>query len=226
MDSVRSHLVRRGSGLVLLLDPPFDQPQPHPGYIAGYPPGIRENGGQYTHAALWTVMALARLGSGDEATELFHMLNPVNHARTREQAERYRVEPYVVAADISAHPDHEGLGGWTWYTGSAGWMYRIGLEEILGLKKLGKTFSVDPCIPAAWSGFRIRWRTGGAVFEIEVQNPHGRSRGIRAAWLDEREADASALPLVDDGRTHRVRVVLGTRGERVDDRSPAAASHA
>jgi cyclic beta-1,2-glucan synthetase len=227
MDSVRTHLVRRGSGLVLLLDPPFDQPQPHPGYIAGYPPGIRENGGQYTHAALWTVMALARLGSGDEATELFHMLNPVNHARTREQMERYRVEPYVVAADISAHPDHAGLGGWTWYTGSAGWMYRIGLEEILGLKKLGQAFALDPCIPAAWSGYSIRWRTGSSVYEIEVQNPHGRSRGIREAWLDGREADPRALPLLDDARTHKVRVVLGAPGEAVEERPPATVvSHA
>jgi cyclic beta-1,2-glucan synthetase len=209
MDSVRTHLVRRGAGLVLLLDPPFDAPRPDPGYIGGYPPGVRENGGQYTHAALWTVMALARLGSGDEAAELFHMLNPINHARTRAEAERYKVEPYVVAADVSAHPGHAGRGGWTWYTGSAAWMYRIGIEEILGLRRHGRSFELSPCIPSSWPAFSISWRHGGTRFEIEVKNPDRRCRGVAEAYLDGQPVEPRNIPLLDDGGTHRVRVVLG-----------------
>ena len=153
MDAVRTHLVRRATRAVLLLTPPFDQSTQDPGYIKGYPPGMRENGGQYTHAAIWTIMAVARLGNGDEAMELFHMLNPANHTRTPADVERYKGEPYVTAGDVYAHPAHSGRGGWTWYTGSAGWMYRAGLECILGLKRHGDTFEVDPCIPAAWPEF-------------------------------------------------------------------------
>ena len=152
MDAVRAHLVRRGHRLLALLTPPFDRSAQEPGYIKGYPPGVRENGGQYTHAAVWTVMAMARLGYGDEAVELFHMLNPVNHTRTAADVERYKAEPYVLAGDVFAHPAHAGRAGWTWYTGSAGWMYRAGLESILGLRRRGATFEIDPCIPAAWPG--------------------------------------------------------------------------
>jgi cyclic beta-1,2-glucan synthetase len=209
MDAVRTHLMRRGPGLVLLLDPPFDDPHPHPGYIASYPPGIRENGGQYTHAALWTVMALCRLGRGDEAAELFHMINPVNHSRTREQAERYKVDPYVVAADVSSHPDHAGRGGWTWYTGSAGWMYRIGLEEILGLERRGAVFSMDPCIPATWSGFKLVWKSEHATYQIEVDNTARRCRGVARTLFDGRPVDPRAIPLAADGKTHRVQVTMG-----------------
>jgi cyclic beta-1,2-glucan synthetase len=144
MDAVRTHLVRRGPRLVQLPTPPFDQSAQDPGYIKGYPPGVRENGGQYTHAAVWLVMAMAQRGSGDEAVELFHMLNPVNHARTPADLERYKAEPYVMAGDVCAHPAHAGRAGWTSYTGSAGWMYRAGLESILGLRRQGSTFALDP----------------------------------------------------------------------------------
>ena len=160
MDAVRVHLVRREAQLVLLLTPPFDRMAHDPGYIKGYIPGVRENGGQYTHAALWTVMALARLGIGDESMELFHMLNPINHARTPEGVDRYRVEPYAVAADVYAHPMHVGRGGWTWYTGSAGWMYQTAIGSLLGLQRRGDTFSVRPCIPAMWPGFSLEWKHG------------------------------------------------------------------
>src|SRR3989454_4040637 len=130
MDAVRTHLVRRAAQVVLVLTPPFDQSAQDPGYVKGYPPGVRENGGQYTHAAVWTVMAVARLGNGDEAVELFHLLNPINHTRSAADVERYKAEPYATAGDVYAHPAHAGRGGWTWYTGSAGWMYRAGLESI------------------------------------------------------------------------------------------------
>ncbi len=154
MEAVRAHLVRRDAQLVLLLTPPFDQMAHDPGYIKGYLPGVRENGGQYTHAALWAIIALARLRLGDEAMELFHMINPVNHTRTPEALERYRAEPYVVAADVYAHPAHLGRGGWSWYTGSAGWMYQTAIEGLLGLRRAGRSFSMDPSIPALWADTR------------------------------------------------------------------------
>ncbi|HEX9581657.1 MAG TPA: hypothetical protein VF970_11190, partial [Gemmatimonadales bacterium] len=171
-----------------------------------------ENGGQYTHAALWVVMAVAQQGNGDEAVELFHMLSPVNHARSPGDVERYQVEPYVVAGDVSVQPGQAGRGGWSWYTGSAGWMYRAGLESILGLRRRGSTFEMDPCIPSSWPGYRITWRFGRACYEITVQNPEGRCRGVREAELDGRAVDARAIPLTDDGETHAVVVRLGERG--------------
>jgi cyclic beta-1,2-glucan synthetase len=216
IDAVRTHLIRRGHQMVLLLWPPFDRSAQEPGYIKGYPPGVRENGGQYTHAALWVVMAMARLGSGDEAVELFHMLNPVNHSRSTSDAARYKAEPYVVAGDVSAHVEHAGRGGWSWYTGSAAWMYRAGLESILGLERRGEKFQVEPCIPSSWSEYEIVWRFGRTRYEITVSNPEGRCRGVSEAELDGSPVDPRALPLSDDGVTHRVRVVMGKRngGER------------
>src|SRR6185295_7499635 len=155
MSALDTHLVRLDPGLVLLLAPPFDDTPLEPGYIKGYVPGVRENGGQYTHAAAWSVIAFAALGDGERAAELFALLNPINHARTRADVERYKVEPYVIAADVYAEPPHVGRGGWTWYTGSAGWMYRAGLESILGIRVRGARLEIDPCIPGAWSGFSV-----------------------------------------------------------------------
>jgi len=209
MDGVRAHLIQRDSQLSLLLTPPFNSKGPNPGYIQGYVPGIRENGGQYTHAALWTLMSIARQGNGDEAVELLHMTNPLNRTRTPSEVERYKVEPYAMAADIYAHPAHRGRGGWTWYTGSAGWTYRAIVETILGLKRQGNAFRVNPSIPAAWPGFSIRWRLGKTVYEITVENPLGRTRGVGRAELDGAPVDPEAIPLMIDGRTHAVRVVLG-----------------
>ena len=209
LDAVRAHLVKRGTSQVLLLQPPFDVSAQDPGYIRGYPPGVRENGGQYTHAAIWVVMAVAALGSGDEAVELFHMLNPINHSRSRADVERYKAEPYVLAGDVYAHPEHAGRGGWSWYTGAAGWLYRAGLESILGLRLAGKTFALAPCIPAAWSGFSLTFRYGGSRYEITVENPHQRCRGVASALLDGVRVDPAAVPLADDGAVHRLAVVLG-----------------
>jgi cyclic beta-1,2-glucan synthetase len=210
MDAVRTALVARGSQLVLLLDPPFDRSAQDPGYIKAYPPGVRENGGQYTHAAVWVVMALARLGSGDEAAELFHLLNPVNHARTAADIERYKTEPYVVAGDVYARAPHAGRGGWSWYTGSAAWMYRAGLESILGLRRRGQTFSVDPCIPSSWPEYEIAWQFQSTKYLIAVSNPERQCRGVLKATLDDVLINAAAIPLIDDGVTHTVRIVLGT----------------
>ena len=210
MAAVEEFLVRRGDGLILLFTPPFDHPPHDPGYVQGYLPGVRENGGQYTHAALWTVLAFAALGDGDKAGELFAILNPVNHASTRSGVHRYKVEPYVVAADVYAEGPHVGRGGWTWYTGAAGWMHRVGLEWILGFRVRGGTLHLDPCIPRAWSGFEIRFRYHSAVYEIRVDNPRGVPRGVSSVRLDDRVlADPQAIELTDDGATHRVQVVLG-----------------
>ncbi len=209
MDAVRTSLVVRGSQMLLLLHPPFDRSAQDPGYIKGYPPGVRENGGQYTHAAVWMVMALARLGSGDEAAEFFHMLNPINHGRTAADVARYKTEPYVMAGDVYARPPHAGRGGWSWYTGSAGWMYRAGLESILGLRRRGDTFVIDPCIPSSWPDYTIAWRFLDSRYDITVSNPMRRCRGVATATLDGARVDAGGIPLLNDGRTHDVRVVLG-----------------
>ncbi|HEV3029407.1 MAG TPA: hypothetical protein VG457_17645 [Planctomycetota bacterium] len=211
MDAVRTQLIRRGSGIVLLLAPPWDQSAHDPGYIKGYVPGIRENGGQYTQAALWTAMAIARLGSGDEAMELFHMLNPVNRARSEADVEKYKVEPYAMAADVYAHPLHLGRGGWTWYTGSAGWAYRMGLESLLGFIRRGSVFALDPCIPSVWKTFSLVWRIDSTRYEIVVENPAGRCRGVLAAWLDGHPVDPASIPVVRDGLSHQVRAVLGKK---------------
>jgi cyclic beta-1,2-glucan synthetase len=212
MEAVRAHLVRRDAQVVLLLTPPFDRMAQDPGYIKGYIPGVRENGGQYTHAALWTVIALARLGLGDEAMELFHMVNPINHTRTAEGLDQYQAEPYAVAADVYAHPMHLGRGGWTWYTGSAGWMYQAAVEGILGLRRHDATFSVSPSIPAMWPKFSIDWKVGGTMYRISVVNPGHRCRGVRSAELDGVVVDPEAIPLLKDGKTHHVVVELGDPG--------------
>jgi cyclic beta-1,2-glucan synthetase len=210
MASVEEYLVRSGDGLVLLFTPPFDNWDVDPGYIKGYLPGIRENGGQYTHAAIWSVIAFATLGDGDRAGELFGLLNPVNHTRTRAGIHRYRVEPYVAAADVYSEPPHVGRGGWTWYTGAAGWMYRAGVEWILGFRLRGTRLVIDPCIPRDWPGFEITFRYHSSTYEIQVKNPRGATRGVAALSVDGVGlTPGSEVDLVDDGATHLVEVVLG-----------------
>jgi cyclic beta-1,2-glucan synthetase len=210
MASADEHLVRREDGLVLLLTPPFERMVPSPGYIQGYVPGVRENGGQYTHAALWTVLAFAKMGDGDRAMELLSLLNPVNHAQTAGQLARYRVEPYVVAADVYSRPPHTGRGGWTWYTGSAAWMYRVGVEALLGITLRGGALRIDPCIPRHWPRYEVVIKRGASEYRIAVENPNGVNRGVRAITLDAAEQTAGVIALVDDGRVHEVRVVLGS----------------
>jgi cyclic beta-1,2-glucan synthetase len=209
MEAVARRLVRRDDRLILLFTPPFDKTERDPGYIKGYPPGIRENGGQYTHAAIWAVWAFAELGQGDRAEELFRLLSPIYHSDTPERMARYRVEPYVVAADVYSVPPHTGRGGWTWYTGSAGWMYRLGLEAILGLRKVGKdTLRVDPCIPESWPGFKLTYRYGETTYQISVENPDGVNRGVKQVELDGDVLPGQEIPLADDGQQHAVRVLL------------------
>ena len=210
MQSVEERLVRRDDRLMLLFSPPFDRTPRDPGYIKGYAPGIRENGGQYTHAAVWSVIALAELGEGDKAVDCFNLLSPIHHTRRRADVHRYRGEPYAVAADVYSQPPHVGRAGWTWYTGASGWLYRAGLESILGFRKLGASLQIDPCIPRHWKGFAITYRHGGSVYQIDVKNPEGVSRGVRSVRLDGRLLSGDGrVPLCDDGSEHQVQVELG-----------------
>jgi len=211
MAAVNEQLVRRDDGLVLLFTPPFDRTSHDPGYIKGYPPGVRENGGQYTHAAIWSMIAFAMLGDGDKAAELFSIVNPINRSSTPADAHRYKVEPYVACADVYAAPAHVGRGGWTWYTGSSGWLHRAGLEWILGLRLKASELLLDPCVPRAWPRFEILFRYRSAKYEIAVENPQGVSRGVSHAELDGMTVPERPLriALMDDGTTHRLRVTLG-----------------
>jgi cyclic beta-1,2-glucan synthetase len=211
MAAFDKYLVLRDDRLALLFTPPFDHAEPDPGYIKGYPAGIRENGGQYTHAAIWSVFAFAKLGDGDKAFELLSLLNPINHTNSQTGVHRYKVEPYVVSADVYSVPPHVGRGGWTWYTGSAGWTYRVALERILGFRLQGNNLLLDPCIPKSWPGYEISYRFGSARYDISVENPQGVCRGILAINLDGRMLSRrpSLVPLADDGASHRVQIVLG-----------------
>ncbi len=192
MASVEKHLLRPDDRIVVLFTPPFDKTAHDPGYIKGYPPGLRENGGQYTHAAIWTVMAFAKLGQSKKAHELFSVLNPINHADSPEGVNRYKVEPYVVAADVYSVAPHAGRGGWTWYTGSAGWLYRAGLESLLGIQKKGNTLMIQPCIPKTWPGFEVTINHEGQRYHIVVANSSGKSSGISITVNDE------PLPVVEN----------------------------
>jgi cyclic beta-1,2-glucan synthetase len=211
MSAVNSQLVSRSDGLVKLFTPAFDRTPHDPGYIKAYPPGIRENGGQYTHAAMWSTLAFALLGDGDRAGELFSILNPINHASTRAGIHRYKVEPYVVCADVYSSPQHVGRGGWTWYTGSAGWMYRTAVEGILGIHLRGGVLCINPCIPRGWTGFEITYKYGSSRYRIAVENPRGVSTGVSLATLDGREIAGTPceIALVDDGAYHYGHVTLG-----------------
>ena len=196
MASLDKWLIRRDDKLALLFTPPFNVSLHDPGYIKGYPPGLRENGGQYSHAACWAVLALAQSGHGDRAAELFSLLNPINHARTAGEVARYKVEPYVLAADVYSVPPHAGRGGWTWYTGAAGWLYRAGIEGILGLRREGGTLIVAPCLPSAWPGFEATVTVASTCCDIIVSSPSSRCRGVTRASLD-----GVDLP-VPDGSVH------------------------
>ena len=209
MASLAARLVRPEAMLMQLLDPPFDRKGPDPGYIAGYLPGVRENGGQYTHAAVWAAMAFAALGDARRAWQLMDIINPVNHGRTGQQVAVYRVEPYVVAADVYSMPPHTGRGGWSWYTGSAGWMYRLVLESLLGLELRidddGAWLTLEPCVPQHWQSFEVDYLFRDTTYRIEIvlTGEAGAPHGIE---LDGRQLAGARLPLVDDRKTHAVRV--------------------
>jgi cyclic beta-1,2-glucan synthetase len=216
MQSFNKYLVREDARLIMLLTPPFDKTTHDPGYIQGYLPGVRENGAQYTHAALWAVLATALQGDGNRAFELFQYLNPITHSDSADGVDTYKVEPYVVAADVYTAKGHLGRGGWTWYTGSASWMYRTALEAILGFRQRGEQLFLEPCIPSAWKQFTIEYRYKSATYDITVENPDGLERGAVELTVDGRSADGGAIDLVDDGKRHEVTASL---------RSSASAPH-
>ncbi|MDP1970632.1 MAG: hypothetical protein Q8K42_06815, partial [Methylobacter sp.] len=210
MNSVREYLVRYGDDLMLLFTPPFNKTERDPGYIKSYPPGIRENGGQYTHAAVWSVIAYAMLGEGDQAAELLRMLNPIKRSSSRTGIYAYKVEPYVLSADIYAEAPHARRGGWTWYTGAAGWYYRAGLEWVLGLQVRADKLVFNPCIPGTWDSYSIVYQHENTRYEITVENPDGAAQGIAMIELDgELQLNANSITLQNDRQLHQVRVVMG-----------------
>jgi cyclic beta-1,2-glucan synthetase len=208
MQAAQERLIDEKNRLILLISPPFDKGPLHPGYIKGYVPGIRENGGQYTHAAAWVLQATALQGQGNRAMELFDLLNPIHHAATLEKAAQYRVEPYVVAGDVYSQPNYVGRGGWTWYTGSAGWLYRVALEDILGFQLRGDQLMINPCIPSDWPRYEIIYRYGSTVYHITVENPEHLERGISEITFNGERTDCCQIKLTDDRKPHEIRVLL------------------
>jgi len=209
MDAVHKRLVRSADKLIQLFDPPFDKGTLQPGYIKGYVPGIRENGGQYTHAATWVALATALQRDGERAVELWNLINPVYHATTPQEVQRYKVEPYVACADVYGAPPHTGRGGWTWYTGSASWLYRVGIEAILGFSLRGDSLCINPCIPSNWPGFELKYRYGSTTYRILVHNSAGRGCRVKSVTLNGQQLPDGVIPLTDDSKNHEVRVNLG-----------------
>jgi cyclic beta-1,2-glucan synthetase len=203
MDALEKHLVKEDKGMILLLTPPFNKSVLEPGYIKGYVPGVRENGAQYTHAATWVILAMAKLGHGDKAWRLFNMINPINHSNTALESERYKVEPYVMAADVYIKEPHSGRGGWSWYTGASGWMFRVGIEAILGLKlQYGKGFTIEPNIPRSWSNYSIKYKKDNCQYNINIKR--GSKKGV---ILDGKVLEDSLIPYLKDG-IHNVEVTI------------------
>ncbi|MGO9410402.1 MAG: GH36-type glycosyl hydrolase domain-containing protein [Spirochaetia bacterium] len=215
IESAWSHLVREEEGLALLFTPPFDKAVPSPGYIRAYPPGVRENGGQYTHAAVWLAMALLRRGDGTRAEKLLRILNPIEQTRNPESVQRYSVEPYAIAADVYRLPGRIGRGGWSWYTGSAAWMYRAWVEEVLGLKVRGNRLLIEPVIPGWWSGFSVQYLYGKALYAVRVENPEGRERGVSWIEMDGRRMEDGVVPLTRDLVKHEILVRMGNSTKEV-----------
>lgn len=207
--AVKENLVQEQDQLIKLFTPPFDETEKNPGYIKGYPPGIRENGGQYTHAAIWAVWALTHLGQGDEAFKQFSYLNPINHTKDISSVNQYAVEPYVVAADVYSKKPFIGHGGWTWYTGSSGWLYRLGIEAILGFTLMGDHFTMDPCIPSDWEGFKFIYKKDGSIYIIKVENPDHIQKGVNQIIMDGEELPDKRIFFQDDNKEHHIRVSLG-----------------
>lgn len=208
MESLENHLIDKENGIIKLLDPPFVNGKLNPGYIKAYLPGVRENGGQYTHSSVWVVIAEAILGQGDKAGEFYRMINPIEHARTKESTKKYKVEPYVIAADIYGAGNLAGRGGWTWYTGSASWFYKAGIEFVLGIKIKNNTLSIEPCIPKDWKEFSARYKFGRSIYNINVKNPNGKNSGVQKMMVNGEEIKEKAIRLSDDGKIYEVEIEM------------------
>jgi cellobiose phosphorylase len=210
MGSLEKYLVHRKEGLIQLLDPPFDKSDLNPGYIKGYVPGVRENGGQYTHAAIWAAMAFASLGDSEHAWELLNIINPVNHGNSPENILKYKVEPYVIAADVYALSPHIGRGGWTWYTGSASWMYQLITESLLGIKLEIDKLHIEPCMPADWETYKVHYRYRGTIYDISIIQLRNNSEDA-GVTIDGIKNSDNIIPLVDDHQPHWVEVKVLTK---------------
>ncbi len=210
MNSLEDYLISREDGLIKLITPPFYDSKLEPGYIKGYLPGVRENGGQYTHAAAWVIIAFALLGDGDKAWELFELINPINHTQNLRECAHYKLEPYVMAADVYSSFPNKGRGGWSWYTGSAGWIYRAGLEYILGFQKNGDSVTMDPCIPKEWKEYTIHYQFHSSSYHIQVKNPHGICKGVASITLDGIVQNSNCFPLTNDRKKHHIIVTMGS----------------
>jgi len=222
MQSVDRRLVRTDAGLIQLFDPPFDKSSLDPGYIKGYIPGVRENGGQYTHGAIWTAMAFALSGEVERAWELFALLNPIHHAATPKQIATYKVEPYVVAADVYAVAPHTGRGGWTWYTGSAGWMYRLLVETLLGVNLVGDQLHLTPRLPKSWTSFKVHYRYRQTIYHITIIPLVADWAGANQLFLDGKELASEMIPLLDDRREHFVECKVWNPEAAMESRSALA----
>ena len=207
IEALENHLVDKEAGIIKLLDPPFEKSKLEPGYIKSYIPGTRENGGQYTHGAIWAIIAEAILGFGEKAVEYFRMINPIEHSRTKEEAKKYKVEPYVVAADIYGG-SLAGRGGWTWYTGSSSWLYEAGIRYILGLKIEKNVLKIEPNVPTDWKEYSIRYRYGESIYNIKVVNKSGKKNEDRSIKLNGNEIESKEIILQNDGGIYNVEVEI------------------
>ena len=210
MESLEKHLIDKEAGIIKLLDPPFEKSKLEPGYIKAYIPGTRENGGQYTHGAIWAIIAEAMLGFGDKATEYFRMINPIEHSRTKEEAKKYKVEPYVIAADIYGG-ELAGRGGWTWYTGSSSWMYEAGIHYILGLKVEGNVLKIEPCIPVNWNEYSIRYKFGNSIYNIKVVNKSGKVKEVDRVLIDGKDTSKEEI-YIGNRKLEKNEILLNNNG--------------
>ncbi len=207
MESLENHLIDKENGIIKLLDPPFEKGKLEPGYIKAYLPGVRENGGQYTHAAIWVIIAESLLGFGDKALDLYKMINPIEHSRTKEASKKYKVEPYVIAADIYGIGNLTGKGGWTWYTGSSSWYYKAGIEYILGLKIEKGYLRIEPCIPNNWKEYQIQYKWKESIYNIIIKNPNGKNTGVSKIILDGKETENN-IKLDGSRRIYKIEAIM------------------
>ena len=209
MESLENHLVDRENGIIKLLDPPFEKGKLNPGYIKSYLPGVRENGGQYTHSSCWVIIAESILGFGDKALEYYRMINPIEHSRTKEASNKYKVEPYVIPADIYGAGNLAGRGGWTWYTGSASWYYMAGIEYILGFKIKNNTIKINPCIPKDWKEYEIKYRYENAIYNIKIKNPEGKNKGVTKILVNGKEIEKeNGIKLEKSANIYNIEVIM------------------
>ena len=208
MESLENHLVDKENGIIKLLEPPFVNGKLNPGYIKSYLPGVRENGGQYTHSSVWVIIAEAILKFGDKSSMFYNMINPIEHSKTKEAANKYKVEPYVISADVYGSSNLAGRGGWTWYTGSSSWFYKAGIEYILGFKIENNILKINPCISREWKEYSMRYKFGRSIYNIKVKNPNGKNFGVTKILVNGIEAENKAIVLKDDGNVYDIIVEM------------------